>query len=535
MTQFFDNMLNPLLIRELRQFVRNKFIIVFINIYVVALVGVCLMTFSTADNLSDVTGQFLFLPLTSIVSLASFITVIMRTAKNTSTDRINEDLMFFSSMKPSTIVWGKILSGIIFTLLLMSITMPFITLAYMLRGLDLTMVVVTFSSIFVFIQLLNSMVIFGALNHKAKKNQNATMIPSWIVLVFIIYFTIGRLARAVIMWSINFNNTEYFLCYVLLSVELTVLFIYMSIVRLSSPYSNRLLPMRILLTSMFLISVAVLVVLSNIFYRLGTQSEVYQIIETITLIVLMFLTIHAVCEPDQWSIRIRRSLPKSRLRRIMLFPFCSGAACGIVWILMITLFIVILEKILMLDSAVTRAFQIRFENDGIYLPLITILFIMTFNYSITAMLIRSWFFNRFKSSACIGIILALLLSMFMLGTFGVYILMHANIENLLDNMPEIFANYSTHVLSVLNPMCDVINHDYMHDYNIHFDKLRIVGMITWTILLIILLSIWYSQRIHNFSPNFKEPLPYDEAKQLIQNIENAEKLKIKPIQKIFTL
>ncbi|MDR1052868.1 MAG: hypothetical protein LBL39_01725, partial [Planctomycetaceae bacterium] len=166
--------MNPILVRELRQFVRNKFIVALVNLYIVALVAACLFVVSATEmyNVSE-TGYFLLTMLGVIAYITSLLAVVVRTTVITSNDKISEDLMFFTSMTPTTIVLGKMFSGIVFSFILMSATMPFVTLAYLLRGVDLHTVAWVFTTIFIVIQILNGMAIFAAVSAN-KTNTSVT-------------------------------------------------------------------------------------------------------------------------------------------------------------------------------------------------------------------------------------------------------------------------------------------------------------------------------------------------------------------------
>ena len=50
---------------------------------------------------------------------------------------MNRDLLFITTLKPSSIVWGKTLSAAVLAALIYSVCMPFIVMTYMLRGVDL--------------------------------------------------------------------------------------------------------------------------------------------------------------------------------------------------------------------------------------------------------------------------------------------------------------------------------------------------------------------------------------------------------------
>ncbi|MDR2643813.1 MAG: hypothetical protein LBC74_13590, partial [Planctomycetaceae bacterium] len=420
MIRFFNNNLNPLLIRELRQFVRNQFITILISFYVVALVAACLIVLSSAMATGSMTnGQKLFITLGYIMYITSFFVIVVRTSWNTASDKISEDLMFFSSMTPLTIVCGKMLSSIIVTLLLMSVTMPFVTMAYLWRGLEPQTIVIVFAIIFILLQILNAYAILVALSGKTKNANIQTLFSTFILFFFSNGFLADMIHILIMKGSSSFLLNPIFYISIVLSIGFIALLMCGATVVISPPNSNRSFPMRISLTSIFLITVGLIVVLSKFFSTLPLTYYTY--VAAITLIALITLTIFMVCERDQWSTRIRRNLPKSFFLRMIVFPFYSGAACGIVWILMMVFFIGIFEMLLIPNTTDLRFFQIKYEDNEIHIPLLLALVIFTFNYGVTAMLIRSWFFKKLDSAHVKTILICLLL-IFSLGSFLIYLL-----------------------------------------------------------------------------------------------------------------
>ncbi|MDR0390497.1 MAG: hypothetical protein LBH59_01215 [Planctomycetaceae bacterium] len=519
MTQFFNNFSNPLLIRELRQFVRNKFIIVLINFYVLALVMACLFVFAIdVGTLSTgLKGKNLLLALTNFVFIASFLTIIIKTAWETANDKCNEDLMFYSTMKPSTIVLGKILSGAILTLLLMSITMPFVTLAYMLRGIGLDVVLIIMCEIFIIVQILNAFAIFVASSSKLKISAYVSIFIVTIASFCMYCFLIPVCASLIYNDNSSYMNEVLRIAFFLESIFLA-LFICGSIAMFSPPTSNRILPVRVLLTIILLI--AIVYAFWGDFFPALSWHEDLLIVEVVSFVILPFIVLSIACERDQWSIRIRRNLPKSLLLRIILFPFYTGAACGIVWFFLILLTLCFLELIFINDSISPILFRSFFGIHHGYMQIHVILGILffTFNYSVTAMLIRSAFFKKLDTYFVILIVLLMLLT-FTLGSMLCYFLVSilANDSSYLVHDP--FGEYASSFYSALNPFCD------LSEGNEYFKFPRNIGVMFWFFVLLIPLARWYANRLKNFNPNIQELLTYEEAREIIKNTELQPKEK----------
>ncbi|MDR3199574.1 MAG: hypothetical protein LBU34_17030 [Planctomycetaceae bacterium] len=497
MTQFFSNTVNPLLIKELRQFVRNRFIIILLNFYVLAIVVACMMILVTdAQQHTKTIGKDMFFILMLIFFITGFLSVVLRTAWTTATDRINEDLMFYSSIKPSTIVFGKILSGMVMTFVLMSAVMPFVTLAYTLRGIDLIIILEIMIQIFMLLQVLNSFAIFVASSNKFKFSAFLSLL-----IVGGISFWLGFGAQTMIyeilyhtIHIVDITRVFYFLLY--LESVFLVIFISGSTVMLSPPTSNRMFPFRVLLTVIFVISL--LVSYSGIFNM--PIKHTYKMFIFFSMAIVPFLILAVTCEPDQWSNRIRRHLPKSLIYRAVLFPFYTGAPCGIIWLFMLAAALFWVNNVFHCD-------MLFFHNDLHFLPGVIIL---TFNYSVTAMLIRSWCFRKLDSIYVLIIILVLLLT-FTVGSMLLHLLLISSLDFTVNDP---FIGYSVSPLSALNPFCTFENAG-------QFKEECINGMLIWFGVLIIFLIIWYSQRLIHFNSKIEEPMTCEEARKFIQRLENS--------------
>ncbi|MDR2116894.1 MAG: ABC transporter permease, partial [Planctomycetaceae bacterium] len=375
MQQFSVN-INPLLLRELRQQVRNRFIIVLINLYVAVLVLVCLMNVLFRQNAHEIHGGggILFGGLAVTMGIACFLTVVIYTALTTASERINGDLMFTSGLKPATIVFGKALAGAILTILLMSITAPFVMVAYLLRGLDIEIVVITFIGIFTAIQVFNGMAICICSNIRTKIQMIAVLGGSFFVAIFglqvLIVFTISYL------W-VGHRHTNW--------MELAALFLFAGMVfaiflagaitSIAPSTSNRLLPIRLTVTVIYLGSLLIALLVPSFF---ATSNSLVPWIYSWT-VALAILMLMVVCERETWSVRIKRTLPKQILFRVLLFPFYTGAANGLIWLALLGLGLLFVVR-----SQTGESFDAR--------PFYWLLF--SFDYCVTAMFIRSCFFPK---------------------------------------------------------------------------------------------------------------------------------------------
>jgi hypothetical protein len=375
--------------------------------------------------------------------------------------------------------------------------------------------VLIFISTFLIIQALNSFAILAACG----KNKSAyqTIIP--IGIISFIMFNLSGFMHMRIFYFGGFGSAALFSSFAtefIALVDFTALMICGAIISLMPQTSNRAFPMRILLTAIFCVTVAVIV---GIAFSTGMSYDNYGVFETIVLITLFIAIFTTIGEPDNWSIRIRRSLPKSIVKRIILFPFYSGSACGIIWILMIILATGVLEKTL-LDSLDYQYFTIEFTRDGARVPLLTGCLFFVLNYAITAVLIRSSILKKLKP-AYVKLIMLGLLFLFIVGSFGIYLLINLSTDsNTIDQ--AIIEDYSNSILSMWNPVCDIVNPTNDMMSNLQLREMRVAGLLLWSAALLFPLAIWFGQRIKDFSANFKEPLSYEDARDYVQKNENPK-------------
>jgi hypothetical protein len=454
-------------------------------------------------NIGKINGKDLLFALTNIVYITSFIIIVIRTAWTTATDKINEDLMLYSTMKPSTIVFGKLLSGATMTLILMSVTLPFITIAYTLRGIDVFTILLIIVTVFFGVQLLNSFAILVAASNKIKFSMYLT-----VVIVGGAAFPVYAGSTALIfhlLYENTFNSNIWPFTIVLFCEGVFfAIFTCGSIAMFSPPASNRILPLRILLTVLFIISL--LATCSGIFYDPINDSLIG--FKAICMLTAPFIIIAITCERDQWSNRIRQKLPESILYRIIRFPFYSGAACGLTWFFLFITAIFLTGVILIENDAHEFSFVIE---DGRASHLFSFI-VFSYNYCVTAMLIRSWFFKKYSSAYVLPIACILLLT-FTLGSILLYFLIMSMVgvlENANFNNP--FDAYADSILSMLNPFCD-IDH-------ITCRELRVIGMSFWFILLVPFLIKWYKEQLKNFNPFIEETIKYEEVKAKLELEEN---------------
>ena len=139
------------------------------------------------------------------------------------------------------------------------------------------------------------------------------------------------------------------------------------------------------------------------------------------------------------------------------------------------------------------------------------LVLAVFNYSVTAMLLRTEIFYKLIPPAKTTLVALALLGVFTLGGMLAYYLVTYNEGNVFP-----LENYDTSVFALLNPF--LIASNILNVFSIsHEVPLQSFGMIGWSIALVPLLAIWLAVRLYRFSPKIgKNELTYDKAVEIVK-------------------
>ncbi|MBM4086706.1 MAG: hypothetical protein FJ272_18120, partial [Planctomycetes bacterium] len=155
--------LNPVMLKELRQLVRARFISSVVLVFLVAelsIIGLYVTNPFLAGPLTPYVGGRtqglaaaagpLFRSLLMVLSLVCGVAIPGYVGIRLGRERseANLDLLFATTLKPGAIIRGKLYSGLILVALMFSLAMPFMTFIYLFRGLDLSTVFLGLGCVF---------------------------------------------------------------------------------------------------------------------------------------------------------------------------------------------------------------------------------------------------------------------------------------------------------------------------------------------------------------------------------------------------
>ena len=321
-----DSRLNPIVVKELRQISRGKFLPVMLIGFLFTQLSItgAATFFGSAEPGPDLYWALLGF-LTGICYLLIPAYAGFRLAQERSD--LNKDLLFITTLKPASIVLGKTLSAAVLAALIYSVCMPFIALTYMLRGIDLLSAFLTIAlSYLCTLTAIQAGILIGCL----PLNRFIKAIIGLLGLVLGVFFFIKFLAPAVDRLPFHRGAAEAFEAafgflwgWTLPSVGLFLL----TAAFIAPPSANRAFALRVYVSAAWAVSY----IAAFVFDKINGNFDL--MIEWFVFSVAGFGLAAAVSfsERDVIGQRIRQKIPRPRIRRAFAFLFYSGSAGGFLW------------------------------------------------------------------------------------------------------------------------------------------------------------------------------------------------------------
>lgn len=156
------NELNPVLVLYLRRMVRNGYVLLLLSLYVIALTvitGLVLFAEVAAGHHlglqeglgSDLTGLILL-----VLAISALLSGLFFTIETSRGDGTYLDILFTTPLDETDVGVGKTLAGTVLTALFFAVTMPFLTIAWLLGGVDFRVLFTALICIFLDMQIINA-------------------------------------------------------------------------------------------------------------------------------------------------------------------------------------------------------------------------------------------------------------------------------------------------------------------------------------------------------------------------------------------
>ena len=349
MTNWLDDRMNPIVVKELRQGMQSRSFIVIVNLLLAALTVICVLAVMTNPDISVRAdgGRFIYDFLQGVLFIACFVFVPMYVLIRLRSERDENsvDLFFTTTLKPKRIVQGKFFAGMALIGMLYSVCVPYMLFTYVLRGYDIPSMLLSLGfGLLVAIVVLTATIVVGCWS--APKALGVLVALAWAGLLGLVTYTMIRWSHSIL----EFGAQTYFAqpgfyagltFYFVATFFAHKLFESMAIGLISPPSSNRTLRLRIWASVSIVGLFVVFLGCSGFIASLSSAPflvELYQITSVwmcLMLPLVMIMLFIAVCEPDGFSNRILLQRPRGgrAVFRPLTFLYTHGASSGVLWAL----------------------------------------------------------------------------------------------------------------------------------------------------------------------------------------------------------
>ncbi|MBW8035504.1 MAG: hypothetical protein FVQ79_07705 [Planctomycetes bacterium] len=387
------DMINPIAVKEMRQAVKSRLIIWVLMLFLLIQLVVIIVVLVFSKEFDDFNaGPGVFMTILSILLGTCLLFIPAITALRLASERSdsNLDLLFITTLRPRHIMWGKLVAAVILTLLFFSACLPFMTLTYLFRGLDLPSMFILLGLDFLVVVLSIQGSIMLAACPGGLIARGIRFLFGLALLVAAFGYTIaisgamlfGGIGSSLTTWNFWGPALTIVACIFLLIGLLNVL----SVALVSPPSSNKMIGVRIYTLFLWIASMVIIAVWMSVIPRGRFLEEIiysWSACAGIGACILLFISI---CERQEWGLRIRRTIPQNIFLRLPAFLLYTGAAGGVL------LSVLIMAASFLIGFFVVIALGKDPDDEFVrMLPYSAFYFI---SYALTALLIKRIFFKR---------------------------------------------------------------------------------------------------------------------------------------------
>ncbi len=297
----------------------------------------------------------------------------------------NVDLLFVSTLRPTSIIGGKFFSALVLAMLVFSCCAPFLTFAYLLRGIDIPSIMLVMGMDILAMLLSTQVGLFLAAIPTSRAFKLFIFLGAAILLIWCYGGMVAGTYEVLHRGVSDIRRSEFWLMVgvtTLTTLFATGLLFFWSVALISPPSANRALMSRLFLVASWIVLGAVCLGMSAYFPDADNIPLYFWMVGSVALFGVQFLI--SINERDSWGSRVARTIPRNRLLRFFAFLFYSGAAGGVS--------LAVLCVVLTLCAGLywQMLFPARHFGEGseIILSVSAALGLYVFCYSMTAVLLR---------------------------------------------------------------------------------------------------------------------------------------------------
>lgn len=326
--QGFDDRLNPIVVRELRQSVRGRFTLIAFMLFLV----VMLLTSALFVANNEASGPELAQIMFAILMVVCILLIPFMFGVRSALEREREqmDLLFVSTLSPNRIVGGKLIAASVVSLLFFSAAAPFLTLTYFLRGVDVLTILVVLLLLFALVVFMLQAAIFVG-SMPTPLYMKILLGLGFIFCGFIVLGITTSLSQEILesgwgSFQHRFVSDGMFGLFLIFAGLTAGLFL-LTAAFYKSPYHNPAFAPRIFFFGMCAFWLAA-------GHTWLGREAMGALVFLVLMIALGGFTV-GICEEEEPHRHMLRTLPPSFLRRALLFPFYSGSASALIWSLLL--------------------------------------------------------------------------------------------------------------------------------------------------------------------------------------------------------
>ena len=499
MTEFLARLgdrINPIVVKETRQAVNSRLVAAFLLIFLGVQLLVMLLTITGREvSGSDVdlrAGREMFTIVQGILLGACMVLIPTMTGARLASERsdVNVDLLFISSLTPRAVLLGKLIAAAALALLIFSACAPFMTFAYVMRGLDMPTILIVLTGDYLAVLLGTTWALFLA---SVPANRGLRILLGLGGFFFICYLGGGLLVASAAFLrggsDFDLGTWEFWLaCLGVIGLtfgSIGLLFVW-SVALISPPAANRAFQVRVYTLLLWALGFVGFAIWSLLIGR----PEPVGIWGMLGCAAFSLQMVVAVCERDHWGGRVARRIPRNVALRVPAFIFYSGAAGGIA-------FGVIGAAL----SAVGIAFwylilpSTRYSREEEYALIAVLVAAYTYCYSLTAAVIRRALDG--KSAFRPGYTWVIALILFGLGCTLPFIFRFA-----FSDPYSRYGHDELMPLYVTNPAVMIPDAVRLSDNHVVF---TIIFLMLWGGVITMANAQWFVKQAMNFRPPDSEP------------------------------
>lgn len=403
-----DDWINPIVVKELRQAVKSRVVIVLMLVFLALqlfIVGMALL-FRQAQSLDGEAdwnaGRDVFVWIQGVLAFTLILLVPAYACVRLAAERSdqNVDLLFISTLKPSSIVAGKFFAAFVLGVLIFSCCAPFMTFMYLMRGLDIPTILFILG-IDLLALLYSTMVgmLLASIPGGTIVKVIAIFLGYFFHLFWVAYTVIGLTTVLVTFEPPSWDSPKFWAIVAACSgatvAAIGLMFTYCTAM-ISPASSNRVLLIRVYVLAIWTSSLGALFLLGR---YLGDPMAWMAVLICWTIVMAIILGMQfviSISERDQYGPRLQRQIPRNLLLRIPAFFLYTGAANGILFTTALSLATMVIGAIALdrANAAVHGAFggpggPVHHSGDSsvtFQIALVQLLYL--FNYGLTAVLLR---------------------------------------------------------------------------------------------------------------------------------------------------